>query len=221
MNIIIEPIIKQVAPALKVIAIEAEVRNVATSDSLWEELRLEAGRIASLYQLPDINKRPGILATRTVYKALGKEPNRYRPSSEALCRRIVKGLELYRTLSVIDAINLVSIRSGYSIGGFDRDKIEGNTLCLGAGREGEEFNAIGRGLLNIAHLPVYRDAIGGIGTPTSDEERTKLSLDTRHLLMCVNIYGEELSVDDTINYSVDILKRHCDATCITTNIILP
>lgn len=221
MNIIIEPIIKQVAPALKVIAIEAEVRNVATSDSLWEELRLEAHRIASLYQLPDINKRPGILATRAVYKALGKEPNRYRPSCEALCRRIVKGLELYRTLSVIDAINLVSIRSGYSIGGFDRDKIEGDTLCLGAGREGEEFNAIGRGLLNIAHLPIYRDAIGGIGTPTSDEERTKLSLDTRHLLMCVNIYGEELSVDDTINYSVDILKRHCDATGITTNIILP
>ena len=64
------------------------------------------------------------------------------------------------------------------------------SLSLGAGREGEPFEAIGRGILNIAHMPVYRDAIGGIGTPTSDNERTKIDLDTRRLLMCINIYGD-------------------------------
>ena len=150
---------------------------------------------------------------------MGKEPNRYRPSSEALCRRLVKGMELYRTLILIDLINLLSIRSGYSIGGFDADKIDGDILKLGVGREGEKFNAIGRGLLNIASLPVYRDAIGGIGTPTSDEERTKLTLETRRLLMCINIYEEELSESETIKYATDLLMRYASASNIRVKIV--
>ena len=109
------------------------------------------------------------------------------------------------------------MRSGYSIGGFDADKIDGDTLLLGAGRAEEEFEAIGRGLLNIENLPIYRDNIGGIGTPTSDIERTKLSVETRRLLMCINIYGEELSHDETINLSCNLLKKYCNAQNITIN----
>lgn len=218
MTILFDPEIIAAAPLLKVIAIEASVENGDTSDDLWQELLAEGDRIRSVYDLPAINKRPGIAATRQAYKALGKEPNRYRPSSEALCRRLVKGMELYRTLTLIDLINLLSVWSGYSIGGFDADKICGNTLTLGVGRENEIFEAIGRGSLNIAHLPIYRDEIGGIGTPTSDEERTKLSSDTHRLLMCINIYGEELPVDDTIAIATDLLSRHAHATNITTTI---
>ncbi len=219
MRILFDPEILAVAPQLTIITIEASVENPATSDALWKELLAEGERIKSAYDMPMINKRPGIAATRQAYKALGKEPNRYRPSSEALCRRLVKGMDLYRTSTLIDLINLLSVRSGYSIGGFDSDKIEGDTLRLGAGREGEKFEAIGRGLLNIAHLPIYRDAVGGIGTPTSDEERTKLSDNTRHLLMCINIYGEELPVQDTIDLATLLLTRHANATDIKINII--
>ena len=219
MRILFDPEILAVAPRLTVITIEASVENPATSDALWQELLAEGERIKDTYDMPMINKRPGIAATRQAYKALGKEPNRYRPSSEALCRRLVKGMELYRTSTLIDLINLLSVRSGYSIGGFDADKIEGGTLRLGAGREGEKFEAIGRGLLNIAHLPIYRDAVGGIGTPTSDEERTKLGDNTCHLLMCINIYGEELPVQDTIDLATGLLTRHANATDIKIDII--
>lgn len=219
MNITFDPEILAVAPQFKVIVVEASVTNEATSDVLWQELLAEGERVRSIYEMPMVNKRPGIAATRQAYKALGKEPNRYRPSSEALCRRLVKGMELYRTLTLIDLINLLSVRSGYSIGGFDADKIQGDTLRLGAGREGEHFEAIGRGLLNIASLPIYRDNVGGIGTPTSDEERTKLSTDTKKLLMCINIYGEELSVDETIALTTDLLTRHANATNININVI--
>lgn len=219
MKIILENDILLVAPTLKVIKIEASVINPPTSDFLWQELLAEGERIKSTFEMAMINKRPGIAATRQAYKALGKEPNRYRPSSEALCRRLVKGMELYRTLTLIDLINLLSVRSGYSIGGFDLDKILGDTLRLGAGREGEKFEAIGRGLLNIESLPIYRDEIGGIGTPTSDEERTKLSENTSRLLMCINIYGEELSIEDTINLTTDLLTRHASATDINIEII--
>ena len=97
--------------------------------------------------------------------------------------------------TIIDVINLISIETGYSIGGFDLDKIEGDSLILDAGNKEDSFHAIGRGLLNVESLPLYRDRIGGIGTPTSDEERTKLELSTRRLLMLVNIYGEEMDVE--------------------------
>ena len=76
-------------------------------------------------------------------------------------------------------------------------------------------------MLNIACMPVYRDSIGGIGTPTSDNERTKLDLSTRRLLMCVNVYGEEMPVEDTVRMIVDSLERFADAKNITINYYRP
>ena len=221
MDIRIEDTIRQAAPGLLVVAIEADVTNGETSEELWALLNRAAADIRDITELPDINRRPGIRATRDAYKALGKEPNRYRPSAEALCRRVVKGMELYRINALVDLINLVSLLSGYSIGGFDADRIQGEVLSLGVGRESEPSEAIGRGVLNIACMPVYRDSIGGIGTPTSDNERTKLDLSTRRLLMCVNVYGEEMPVEDTVRMIVDSLERFADAKNITINYYRP
>lgn len=216
-KIIISDEIRQAAPGLQVVAIEADVVNGATTDELWQELEDEMARIAANYAMDQVNKRPGIAATRAAYKALGKEPNRYRPSSEALCRRAVKGMGLYRINALVDLINVLSMRTGYSIGGFDAGKIKGDELVLGVGCEGEDFEAIGRGQLNIAFLPVYRDKVGGIGTPTSDVERTKLTGDTTKLLICINIYGEEMPVDATIEYAVSLIEKYSQAKNITIN----
>lgn len=207
-NIDFSPEIKAGAPDLKVIQIEAEVSNIVTSDSLKNEMEREAESYRSVVSLDMVNKRPGIKATRSAYKALGKDPNRYRPSAEALCRRIVNGKGLYYINALVDIINLLSIHTGYSIGGFDSSKIEGDKLTLGVGMEGEEFHAIGRGILNIAGLPVYRDERGGIGTPTSDEERTKISDGTKNLLMLINIYGDDVTVEETVEMARDLLTRH-------------
>lgn len=221
MDILFEDVIRQAAPQLRVVTIEAEVKNTETSDELWSLLVKAGAGIREVTELQEINKRPGIRATREAYKALGKEPNRYRPSSEALCRRLVKGMELYRINALVDIINLISVQSGYSIGGFDMDKIEGDRLILGAGRPGEPFEGIGRGELNIEHLPVYRDTVGGIGTPTSDNERTKLDLSTVRLLMCINIYGEEMPIDDVVLLSRSLLEKFADADNINVKIYRP
>lgn len=221
MNIEIEECVREAAPGLTVVALEADVVNSPTSDGLWSLMTRACADIAAVTELADVNKRPAIRATREAYKAMGKEPNRYRPSAEALTRRAVKGMELYRIDTLVDLINLVSLQTGYSIGGFDLDRIEGDTLRLGIGRESEPFEAIGRGTLNIASLPVYRDAAGGIGTPTSDHERTKLTLATRRLLMCVNIYGEEMPVADTVSLIVGLLETYAEADNITVKYIRP
>jgi len=207
------------APGLEVLLVEADVVNGPTSDDLWDEMLTAADGVRSAFELADINRRPAIAATRAAYKALGKEPNRYRPSAEALCRRLVKGMELYRTTALVDIINLVSFTTGYSIGGFDADKIVGDSLRLGVGLVGEPFEAIGRGPLNIACLPVWRDAIGGIGTPTSDNERTKLSSGTRRLLCTVNIYGRDSSPGQVEDMLADLLTRHCSATKFSARLV--
>ena len=199
--------IKEIAPELTVLQIEAEVENPPTSDELWEEIEKVGGELKRKYELSELNKRKSIFATRKAYKALGKDPNRYRPSAEALGRRIIQGKGIYRLTTLIDIINLISLKTGYSIGGFDADKISGEKLFLDAGRADDNFNAIGRGSLNIEGLPVYRDAIGGIGTPTSDEERTKLTETTSRLLMLVNIYEAEDLPEIVEKEIKDLLSR--------------
>lgn len=215
MEITIEDIVREIVPGLRIAVVEADVKNSETSDELWALIERAASDVAMVTELADVNKRPAIRATREAYKAFGKEPNRYRPSAEALSRRVVKGMGLYRINTLVDLINLVSLQSGYSIGGFDIDSIDGESLSLGVGLEGEPFEAIGRGQLNIAGLPVYRDSTGGIGTPTSDHERTKLTMETSRLLMCINIYGEEMPVDETLGLVTDLLERFASAQNIT------
>lgn len=211
-NVDISDKVAVAAPNLKVFVIEADITNGLTSDELWNEICGAAAVIKDSLKMEEVNKRPAIAATRQAYKALGKEPNRYRPSAEALSRRCVKGLDLYRTLTVIDLTNLLSILTGHSIGAFDRDAIVGNSLTLGVGEEGEPYEAIGRGQLNIACLPVFRDAKGGVGTPTSDNDRTKLSETTTHLIMTVNVYGEaEPSAPDVVDEAVRLLQKYADA----------
>ncbi len=185
----ISPELRTAAPDYTLIAIEADgIVNAPTSDALWDLICAEMKAIATSTKMEEVRLRPAIDATRRAYKALGKEPNRYRPSAEALARRAVKGMDLYRTLTVIDLVNLISLRTGISIGGFDADKIAGTRLVYGRGQAGEPYEAIGRGPLNIEGLPVWRDALGGIGTPTSDNERTKLTPDTTRVLLTVNLY---------------------------------
>lgn len=213
-TLVISDEIKAKAPDLHVLQIEADIENPATPDALWDELEALSADVRTRYAMEMVNKRPAIAATRAAYKACGKEPNRYRPSSEALMRRMVKGMELYRTSAVIDLINLLSVACGHSIGGFDADRIDGDTVTLGIGREGEPYEAIGRGPLNIAGMPVWRDNTGGIGTPTSDNDRTKLSPGTRHLLMIVNMYGFEMPVPDIESLATRLLTTYANATNI-------
>ena len=218
MELKFEDIIREKAPGLAVALIEADIVNPATDDGLWNQIETVAGRLKDSYEMEMVNKRPAIAATRTAYKAFGKEPNRYRPSAEALTRRAVKGLELYRTLAVIDLVNLVSLATGHSIGAFDADKIDGEVLTLGVGREGEPYEAIGRGQLNIQGLPVWRDQTGGVGTPTSDNDRTKLSPGTKRLVMTVNMYSPDPSADETVGMLVELLEKYASATNIRTDL---
>lgn len=175
MKIIVSQEIEQVCPKFVGACVDAMVVNTSYNIDLWKEIETLCNKFRKELTTESLKEITNIAATRRVYKVCGKDPSRYRPASEALIRRVLQGKELYRLNTLVDLVNLASIAYGYSIGGFDADKFEGDTLTLGIGREGEPYEGIGRGMLNIHGLPVYRDAKGGVGTPTSDNERTKIT----------------------------------------------
>ena len=212
MKIIVSNEIELACPGFVGACVEAEVENTLYCEPLWEEIRQLCEEYKQRFDTVNIKEMPSIAATRRVYKACGKDPSRYRPAAEALIRRVVQGKELYQRDTLVDLINLASMRFGYSIGGFDASKFVGDTLTLGIGKADEPYEGIGRGKINIEGMPVYRDALGGVGTPTSDHERTKISLATRHLLVLINGYdGDEEHVRDNAEYIKSLLQRFCNS----------
>ena len=197
MHIIVSQEIESVCPAFVGAAVEAQVVNTPYSEELWDDIHALEDRFRQELTTESLKDLPSIAATRRVYKACGKDPSRYRPASEQLIRRMLQGKELYQIDTLVDLINLASIAYGYSIGGFDADKFVGDTLTLGVGREGEPYEGIGRGMLNIAGLPVYRDAEGGVGTPTSDHEH--------------GYDGNEQRVADNAHFIQELLRKYAQS----------
>lgn len=211
MKIEVSAEIRNACPHFAGVAIVATVKNTPYCEALWQKIDEFIVRYRKMYTTDSIKDMASIRATREAYKKCGKDPSRYRPSGEALCRRILRGIPLYQIDTLVDLINLVSIRYGYSIGGFDADKFEGDTLTLGIGKAGEPYEGIGRGELNIEGMPVYRDAVGGVGTPTSDNERTKLGLETTRLLAIINGYSGKNGLQEAADYMVELLNEYASA----------
>lgn len=212
MNIVVSSEIQTVCPEFVGACVEANVSNSPYCQPLWDEIDAIGNKYRSTLTTESLKQLSGIAATRRVYRACGKDPSRYRPASEALIRRQLTNKSLYQIDTLVDLTNLASIAYGYSIGGFDADKFDGDTLTLGIGRSGEPYEGISRGMINIEGLPVYRDATGGVGTPTSDNERTKITLQTTHLVVLINGYdGNEANVKANAEYIQELLRKYCNS----------
>ena len=205
----------------RALIIEADVVNTPTSAVQTEDMNRLVADLAGRYSIGDINRIPAIAATRAAYKACGKDPNRYRPSQEQMMRRIVRGLGLYNVNALVDAGNQLSLITGCSVGCFDADKIVGDTISLGVGYEGEPYEGIGRGEPNITGLPVFRDGAGGIGTPTSDNERTKIGLDTCRILVTVHLFDPALDSDWIMDTFRNLFERYAGASNIVYGLHRP
>ena len=196
-NIIIENTVHDLCPDIRVGVLLMGVDVAPSSDTLLNFIEKNLADIESQLTTPDIHSLPALAATRVAYKALGKDPSRYRPSAEALLRRVVKGKGLYRVNNVVDALNLISVNSGFSIGGYNLEKINGD-VRLGRGEENEPYEAIGRGKLNIAGLPVLRDGLGAFGSPTSDSTRTMATPDMKYFLTVFFDFNKNEELENTV-----------------------
>jgi DNA/RNA-binding domain of Phe-tRNA-synthetase-like protein len=203
-------------PNLRLGLLTAEIYVQIENEALWNIIQTES-KIISESQ-PELSKYDCIQSARAAYKALGKDPSRYRPSAEALLRRIISGKELYSVNNVVNLINLISFKSGFSIGGYDADSIKGD-IALTKGLSSDIYDGLGRGLLNIENLPVLRDELGAFGCPTSDSERTGIRLDSRRCLWVFFDFDADQSLEQYLHESAELLKQFAAAKNISVKIV--
>lgn len=198
--------LREKCPQLRLGCLSCQVEVFPSSNHL---LQIIEDTLESFHpkDLQTVRKLPGIAATKHAYRLLGKDPSRYRPSAEALTRRVVNGKGLYSVANVVDILNLVSVSSGFSIGGYDEDKIN-NQVRMSVGVKDEPYEAIGRGMLNIENLPVLRDASGAFGNPTSDTTRTMVTNDCRHFFMVFFDFGSESHLAQALEKIKALLLNH-------------
>lgn len=207
MRIAIEGELKQKWPNTALGCVTAQVVTVASPEPLTAELRALEQKILRLPDPRAVLAAPEIRATRAAYKALGKDPARYRGSAEALLRRIVAGKGLPRINSVVDVINLVSAESRMPLGLYDLEKARG-AVTFRAGRVGETYKGIGKFDLNLEGLPVFCDDLGPFGSPTSDSERSMVTTQTRRVLAVVVSFTAEEGLARWTARTVDLLARY-------------
>lgn len=214
----IEAELKQICPSLSLGIIQCKVNTKEECPDLWRTINESTINIQENLAIAGIKDIPGIDSSKKGYRAIGKDPSRYRLSAESLLRRIVNGKGLYKINNVVDLLNLVSIKSGFSIGGYNADKIEG-LVRFGIGNAEEAYQGIGRGSLNIEKLPIFRDNLGAFGSPTSDSLRTQIDETCKNFLMIIISFQEEKDLPEAINLAIDLLKTHAYAKEIQSVII--
>ena len=204
-------------PEIQLGCIQCQVK-IQLGDEKIQQLSNEIiAKILSELTVDTISQKPTIKSTKEAYRKLGKDPSRYRPSAEALTRRIVKGKGLYNVNNVVDLLNLVSLESGLSIGGYDTDKING-PIEFGIGKQEESFKAIGRGKLNIENLPLFRDASGAFGSPTSDSTRTMVTDQTTSFLMILIDFHNHEKLTHFVERSMELLGKYASARLVETKV---
>ena len=172
--------------------------------ALWAYINNEIiSKIERDYSIETLTEQKEIRSARETYRAIGKDPSRYRVSSEALIRRILQGKGLYKVNNVVDCNNLISIQTGLSCGSYDVDKLVGE-LTFRIGNNGESYQGIGKDEINIEHLPVFADSQGAYGSPTSDSRRAMITENTKNVMTVLISF----SGVDILNEYHDIAKNY-------------
>jgi len=164
---------------------------------------------------------PGAADARQLYKDLGLDPTKTRPSSEALLRRVLKGEALYRINTLVDALNLSSLRAQLPFGLYDLGRLT-PPVTLRLGKPGEGYEGIRKGIVNVEGRPVLVDRQGPFGNPTSDSARTMITLASTTAL--VTVYApashRRARLEQVLDDTEATLTRHCGGTR-TARRILP
>src|SRR5947207_6977607 len=194
MNVTINAKLKAKCPRAALGCVTAHVKAEASPAALLEEMKTRENEIQKLPFPRGVLESAQVETTRKAYKALGKDPARYRNSAEALLRRVVAGKGLPEINAVVDVINLVSVESRLPVGLYDLGHVVGD-IVFRAGRAGETYKGIGKYDLNLEGLPLFADDVGPHGSATSDSERTMVTSKTEGILAVIVSFGGPEDLD--------------------------
>jgi DNA/RNA-binding domain of Phe-tRNA-synthetase-like protein len=185
------------------------ISNTEYSAELWDEFEKLCSSYRDRYQTTS-NALEFLAPSRTLYRKIGLDPTRRRPSSEALVRRIIQNKALYKVNTLVDCGNFCSSSFGLSIGIYDADQIHGD-VELRLGKTGESYLGINKGEITIANRFAIADETGPFGNPSSDSDRTKITLETTNVLFIIyaptNYKFEEL--EKHTNFAQSVFLKYC------------
>lgn len=219
MQITIDAELKKKAPRTALGLVTASVVTADSPVGLLAEMKARENEVLKLPEPRAVLESSKILATRSGYKALGKDPARYRGSAEALLRRIISGKSFPQINNVVDIINLVSVESRLPVGLYDLDHIQGDVIFR-VGRAAESYKGIGKYDLNLEGLPVFCDGIGPHGSPTSDSERTMVTPATQRIAAILVSFGGSEGLDPFCQRMADLLLTYASGTSFSTSIVV-
>ena len=210
--------IKEAWNSIAIASVQARVKVKESPLELKTKIQKASDEVEKLTAIEDISKHPVLQDGRRAYKAFGKDPARYRISSDALLRRIVKGKGIYFVNNIVDINNLISIKSAFPICAFDKSDIHPPFVFRIGGKD-EEYEGIGRGRLNIEGLPVFSDEKGSFGSPTSDSERVKIKESTTELWMNIVSFSGKAELEKWMLELRAFLEEYAFAEDVYTEII--
>ena len=208
-------------PGVKLGLVELEeVRVEPMVPALAEEMDAVCERIRRQTSVEQVAQLDSVRRVRQMFHTCGLDHTRYRPSSEALLRRVAQGKGLYRISNVVDVCNLGSIETGWSYGLYDTAHVR-PPITLRLGQTGETYEGIGKQTWHLAGRPVLVDAAGPFGSPISDSTRTMIRESTQAVL--VVIYAPAGSPDAEIQRALDRfaerLARYAGARLVGTSLV--
>lgn len=193
--------------------LKCSVTVCETPDELLEEIKNVSDDLQSKLTMADIKNRERIAQTRDCYRALGKDPHRYRNSAEAMHRRILQGKGLYKINNVVDSCNLVCVKTGFSLGAYDLSKLSGD-IVWAVTPEGMQYEGIGKSLVNVGCLPALKDDEGFFGNPTSDSVRAMITESAKEMILCIYGFGGESGLKEALEEGERLLSKYCGAADI-------
>ena len=218
MNVTIDADLKKKCPRTALGCLTARVKPEPSPVGLLAEMNQRELEIQELPFPRGVLESLQVEAVRKAYKALGKDPARYRGSAEALLRRIVAGKGFPQINSVVDAINLVSVESRLPVGLYDAAHLNGGVVFR-AGRAGETYKGIGKYDLNLEGMPLFADDAGPHGSATSDSERTMVTPETTAILaIIISFHGPE-GLDPWTRRMSDLLAEYASAQNVDIRIV--
>lgn len=192
-------------PDVKLGVVEADGVRVAPADAnLARRMDEACERIRREFTLESLADAEPTRAVRAMFRAWGMDPSKYRPSSEALLRRVVQGKGLYRVSNIVDIGNLGSIETAWPFGCYDRARIR-PPVVFRHGTSGERYEGIGKRTWHLEGKPVLSDAEGPFGSPISDSTRSMVTESTREIFTVV--YAPSSAPDASIQ---DAMSRLCE-----------
>jgi DNA/RNA-binding domain of Phe-tRNA-synthetase-like protein len=194
----------------------------AESEELLAEIESYGREMRERFGGGPSGDEPGAADARDLYKSLGLDPTKTRPSNEALLRRVLKGEALYRVNTLVDALNLASLRQQLPFGLYDAARLA-PPVVLRRGGPDEGYEGIRKARVNVEGRPVLVDADGPFGNPTSDSARAMITLETTRALVVAYAPAAFTSarLQRVIDETAALLTRHCGGRTVEGALVPP